>query len=431
MKRTVVSFEPFGDITTMKLEDAPDDIPGLGEHAAADLSDLTGTLVQRGEELLNRLAAHNPVREGLERVLQRPPNADPSPLYFHIVASGADPLPWEQLYDGRHGRFCALDRRSPIGRIARRHRDIKERAFDPPLHIVAVLSATQRTGVPQLKTLLRAVGSADAAAIGARLHVITAEKSVQDAIDATDQPNVTSELLAPTASGLEESIALARPDILHLLCHGGATAGVRTLEFATIPDFRGDEGTRSVRLTPGDLVQALKACDPWLVILSACQTAEASDTSALAHALVSSGIPAVAGMRRLVDLSDINRFCEALYPEVLATIRKTVDPTGPPGERVIDWAETFTAPRRAMSEPDPCTADGWSDPVLYVQADPFRVYVTHGLSVSTQADLRGQLAFWEGLRSVLDPQTSPQWYIAYVDSRIAGLRAELSEAGDS
>jgi hypothetical protein len=50
-------------------------------------------------------------------------------------------------------------------------------------------------------------------------------------------------------------------------------------------------------------------------VLSACDTAEAADGPALAHALVAGGIPAVVGMRRLVDLTDANRFCAALYPE--------------------------------------------------------------------------------------------------------------------
>jgi hypothetical protein len=49
-------------------------------------------------------------------------------------------------------------------------------------------------------------------------------------------------------------------------------------------------------------------------VLSACDTAEAADGPALAHDLVVGGIPAVAGMRRLVDLTDANRFCAAPLP---------------------------------------------------------------------------------------------------------------------
>jgi CHAT domain len=71
-------------------------------------------------------------------------------------------------------------------------------------------------------------------------------------------------------------------------------------------------------------------------VLSACDTAEAADGPALAHALVAGGIPAVVGMRRLVDLTDANRFCAALYPEVLAAIRTAVAADGPPGARTID-----------------------------------------------------------------------------------------------
>ena len=62
-----------------------------------------------------------------------------------MMAASADELPWEQIYDVQHG-FCALDERWPIGRIARRRRQIKVRTFEPPLRIVAVLSAAVLLG---------------------------------------------------------------------------------------------------------------------------------------------------------------------------------------------------------------------------------------------------------------------------------------------
>ena len=98
-----------------------------------------------------------------------------------------------------------------------------------------------------------------------------------------------------------------------MLCHGGMSAGVRTLALATAADFAGQEETGLVRLKVADLVGALAKCNPWLVVLAACETAESGDGPALAHDLANSGVPAVIGMRRLVDIGDTDRFCAALY----------------------------------------------------------------------------------------------------------------------
>lgn len=437
MSRTVVSFEPLGNMTIFKLEDAPYDVPGLGEHGYADVSPLTaGGIVERGMALLQRLAAHPPVLAGLQAALTVPPGGEPTPLYFHMLAASADELPWEQIYDIHHG-FCALDERWPIGRIARRRRLIRVRTFEAPLRMVAVLSAAGRSGLPQLETLLAAVASADAAAFGTHLHVISGDEDVLDA--AAGHANVSGEKIAGQAPGLCQQLEDAQPDIVHLLCHGGAAAGLRRLAFATLADVDAvaagagaEAATGSLRLSVADLIRALGSSDPWLVVLGACDSAEAANGPALAHDLAASGIPAVIGMRRLVDLTDTNRFCAALYPQVLAAIKTAVAADGPAEPRIIDWVTSLTAPRVSMSGPDPSLADAWSDPVLYVQDEPFKVAFTPVSPTPNPAEYarqQGRLDVWRGYLARLDPATTDPALLNEVLDTIAEIEASLAQSG--
>lgn len=433
MSRTVVSFQLVGTDTVVTLEDAPIDVPGMLDGQPCDVSPLPGGDVRtRGEALLARLQVNPSVRAGLDHLLATPPAGGPSPLYFHVIARSADELPWEQLYSATHG-FCALDQRWPMGRIARRRRSLSDRTFTPPLSVVAVLSAAGQSGVGQLDALLDATVGPDATAVGVRLHVISGETAVLDrvaAVTTAGRTGVTAEAIAGTAAQVARQVSAAAPHVLHLLCHGGqATPGVRTLALATLADFDAGEQTGSVRLKVADLVIALRSADPWLVVLAACESAEAVDGPALAHDIVDSGVPAVIGMRRLVDLHATNRFCAALYPEVLATVRAAVDPDGPPGVRVVDWVNCLTGPRTALGGADPVAVDAWSDPVLYVQEDPLRVFPpSPRLSPDDYAELRAQLDLWESYLRSQDPTTASPGLMAEVHEKVQRLTALLGEA---
>ena len=263
--------------------------------------------------------------------------------------------------------------------------------------------------------------------------MISADEAVLDA--AAGLANVSREMIAGRAPDLRHQIKDATPDILHLLCHGGAAAGLRRLAFATLADVDAVEGgagaeaaVGSLRLSVADLIGALQACDPWLLVLSACDTAEAADGPALAHDLASGGIPAVVGMRRLVDLADTNRFCTALYPQVLATIRTAVVAEGPPEARTIDWAVSLTAPRVSMGGPDPSKVDAWTDPVLDVQDDLFKV--APALPAQSPVDYarrQGRLDFWKGYLATLDPATTNPAVLADVLDIIEQIEASLAQ----
>lgn len=430
--RTIVTFEPLGDQTIMRLTDAPTNITGQGIPEIVVLPELTkftGTIQQRGAALRALLAGCTPVSVGLATAFAQPADAPPGPLYFHVVADRADILPWELLFDPETG-FCALDQRWPIGRIANRHHDVDPRSFTPPLRVVAVLSAAKQDGIPQLQALMNAVTTAEAEAGNIHLHVISAQGDLLDTVEALGNPNVTFEQLPSTAPELERKITAARPHILHLLCHGGAMApGLHTLAFAHLQDRKNpDEQTGSVRLRAPNLVRALKPCATWLVVLSACSTGDSSDTPAIAHDLVSQGIPAVAGMRGQVPITDANDFCRALYPEVLAAVHAVVG-AQPPKVSKIDWAAAFTTPRVVLARTDPTLTDAWTNPVLYVQDQPLVVFPgTPNQSPEECARLLAILGFWEDLISRFDPSTTNPALLAQAKAQIAATRARLLEA---
>ncbi len=117
--------------------------------------------------------------------------------------------------------------------------------------------------------------------------------------------------------------------MLHLLCHGMTVAGERTLAFASVGDVDAEvDEAGSISVPIKDLARELQTCDPWLVVLAACQTADASaGERAFAHDLVSLGVTATIGMRRLVDLKDTDK----LLPRALSRSVGSGQDSGRPG----------------------------------------------------------------------------------------------------
>ncbi|WP_405400424.1 CHAT domain-containing protein [Streptomyces microflavus] len=438
--RTVVAFEQRGTRTLVKLAASPISIADAGELKYTELPVVPDgrpvSLAEYGESLRALLAEHRPVAKGLENAFAQQIGTD-SPLYFHMVSTPADAVPWEHLHNGQG--FCALDR-WPIGRIARIAQDVDHHGFLPPVRIVAVLSAAQRDGSAQLDGLLRAVRTPDARELGVHLHIISAQRGLLTAARAAeeeeaplraagegDRPVITVQELPGTEPDLTRCIATARPHILHLLGHGGVRAGEPVFSFVTAADQAAEmagesAGTGSLVLSVQNLAGILKPCAPWLVILGACRTAAATQRRSLAHELVSLGIPAAVGMRRNVGLGVADQFCRAFYPEVVSLIATAIRSGR---VQTIDWAAALTPPRKVLAGSDPEQADEWTDPVLYVQHSPFLVIP----GSPDKVELVGYLRFWVEYRDSL-PDTADPRVMAYVETRIAWARA-LVDPGTS
>lgn len=438
MKRTVVGFTRHGDKVTIALNDAPLRIDGMHDTDVIDLPDVAGGPRERGAALLARLCTHPPVRAGLQAALAMPMGSPPSPLYFGVRAARADAMLWELIHADGAG-FCALDPRWPIGRIATERSAVTPRGLAPPLRVVAVLSATaNRTGVPQLRALVRAAAAPRYAALNVRVHVISGEPAV---LTAAVGPKVTSQTIAANGPALADQINAARPHILHTLCHsGGDVGGERVLAFGHTADFDEPElACGSVKLAAAELVRALQSFGPLLVVLGACETGETGqDGPALAHAIACGGIPAVIGMRRMVDLRTADTFCAELYPEVFDLLNEALaqQVNGRSDIVTIDWASVLTTPRQVLSGGSFGHDDAWTDPVLYVQDEPLRILpaqtsaATEALRVAeARAAKQGKLDTLRGALASLDPATAPPGLIADLHERIAQLKAELADSG--
>jgi hypothetical protein len=368
-----------------------------------------------GQKLFNAISEHPDVRSQLSGALRASPGQR-FPLYVQSRVPWVDGLPWEALCDP-DGNFLGLDRRWPIGRIASKVRPIAVRGFTSPLRVVAVLSAAMASGVPQLQALLAALSTS---AVAVNLHVISGEEAV---IDAAIRSGVTAEAIAPNAPELARQITAANPNILHVLCHGGATAGISTLNFATAADFDAVVDG-SIRLTVADMASALAQVDPWLAVLIAYDGSGVTD-SPLVHELVSTGIPVAIGTRRPVDVASSDRFCAALYPELFGLLERALASGGPQsGAQRINWVDALTAPRILVAG----LADGasWTEWVLYTQEAPFEVFVpSPQLSVTDQASLRSQIDVLRGSLANFDPATTPPGVIEEIQARIAELEATL------
>jgi hypothetical protein len=423
--RTVIAIEPMGTQTTIKLDNAPLVVPGLGDQMLIDLSTIDGdTPAERGNAVLRLLMQSAAIQLTLVNSLSAAVNAKRSPLYFHIRAHAADGVPWEMLHH-TPGGFCVLDPGLPIGRIATDPRPVHARPFRAPLRIVAVLSAAGRNGLDQLTTLLKLVASPAAATLGMQLHVISGDQRV---LDAAVGSQVTKEMIGSDHPALAAQITAARPHLLHVLCHGGAAPGEQVLSFAHFGDFVAEKDEGSVRMSAGQLAAAVLDSDPWLVVLSACESAAGGSGPALANHVVSQGVPAVIGMRRLVNLSTMDKFCQALYPEIAKLLMATLATAGESEVRVLEWASVLTGPRQVLSGNDPNAADVWSDPVLYCQERELQIFLpSAALSPHDFAGLSARRDTFAEVRKRLDPQHTPPEVLADIDAHIADLDARLRE----
>ncbi len=160
--------------------------------------------MERGEAIVALLRQQDPVRQGIESFLNLPPDAEPTPLYFHVRSETADAVAWEQMFAKPLG-FWALDQRCPMGRIAERVATVRGRGFAPPLRVVAVLSAAGRDPRPQLDALRTSIANAK---LPVRLHVIAGDDEL---VAAVDGPGETAELTTGTSPELCRQIAAARP----------------------------------------------------------------------------------------------------------------------------------------------------------------------------------------------------------------------------
>ena len=338
-----------------------------------------GAVREHGLILREKLASHPAIASAIQHVLSTP-LASSHPVFFKVLATEAERLRWETLWD-ENEEFLALDARWPIARIAESLQpdaQLPVHLFTPPLRVMALLSALGRPAKPQWKELYAAVEKAREQGLEVELSVFFGEEDLLAAVrQEVEQGTVTGVRQVGAINdpaGIEAAIDELKPHILHFFCHGSANVGKPQLELAKIADQ--DLGKSSVILGINKLAGFAALRNVWLVTLNCCEGGKsAANLHSMAHQLVANVVPAAVGMLEPIDAGDSHRFCGAFYAAVFRTVRQLVE-NPPPGKSAeIEWVATLHPPRSLLSQSDPGPLNRveWTLPVLYVRPERFEV----------------------------------------------------------
>lgn len=308
-----------------------------------------------GEALATALRSSPDVAAALDALVNDPDG--PHELRLRLRSRDGHDLPWEALFADR---FVALDDRWPVVRIADdgRSTPLRTRVLDRPLRVTAIIAAE---GIPS-EAHLREAEALREAATGhdVDLSIVTSDDQV-----VADG----GEHVRPSVEDLVEQVALQRPHLVHLFCHGRGDAG-GSVEIALRGGIAGP-----LVLSAGELA---RFGTPLLAVLNCCESAAVTAlTASLAHQLVTAGVPAVVGMRTPVDTVSATAFTGALYRKVFALL----DDALAAGQEVeLGWTGALPGPRRKLAEQlgarlqdAAARRKEWTIPLMYVQRNPLRV----------------------------------------------------------
>jgi hypothetical protein len=335
---------------------------------ATSFRDGTGMTSDMGAYLVQGLRAHPAIGRALDRLMEAPANAIPSPIFL-LMSADAENVPWETLFDREE--FLALDRRWPIARIGVDAAASAPALFEPPLRVVAVLSAAE---VPAAAEWDELFGALSQSAVPVAVHAFVAEDDLEARIRQAAAPNMTITVArVPPGRDLLAAIEDIRPHLLHLFAHGRVTHGFPEIQVATTSSWGDATDTGHVVLEPKAFGRLTSLAAPWVITMNVCRGAEATDTGSLAYTLLSMGFPAVAGMREPVSDVVARAFTKGFYRSLVETIG-AAQPGG--GRLDLDLPAALIAARQEICEQlrDGLTSREaaasrreWTLPVLYLQ----------------------------------------------------------------
>jgi len=325
------------------------------------------------------LLVHDAVKKALTDLQE-----NQAPLYFELENTEAERLLWETLCD-RPGHFIALDADSPICRVVHQVYARPDRAFTPPLRMLAILSAHNVPAEEEWRGLLKAFTDHADRGLPLRLHVMVSEQELFNQIqrlagvDMQGRPLgnggavwLSAGMLPRPVSELLQLITDYSPHILHLFCHGRADVGQPRIEIASPLDWGEPEPREPLILEVAKLRYYTGYFrDLWFATLNFCGSAAIGEVHSLTTQLVTLGLPAAVGMREPIGQQAANDFSRALYaaliPQLIGLLRRG-NTQGEPVE--INWPRLLDAPRGVLSDKnrygDPSGHREWTVPVLYV-----------------------------------------------------------------
>lgn len=398
--RLVVSVErSWGEGVSIKLLKAPANFDGAWDPEPFDCDPLQmpswsqdHAVRAYGQAIFNHLQVHPAIRSAIESALHAP-LGQVQALYFKIDVNDAERLLWETLCDEK-GKFLALDRRWPIGRIADSpvDRPLIEYRFCPPLKILAFISALSVDGSPEWESLRQAVVQGRQHGLPIELLVYVGEQPLLDAIREEIRQGLGGVEVAPLPeriSEIENAFRDFAPHLVHFFCHGSTAYGVGELELATILDRKQEKSAGSIRLSVKDNLAQMPGLDQsWLITFNCCEGGRpTSDLHSMAHSLVASGTPAAIGCLEPIAADDAHEFCQGFYPAIFDRLHTLLGGIKD-GESVeFEWVDALRPPRTGLSQKhqnEPDNFRQWALPVIYVRPEAFRILKT-GAGISPAA----------------------------------------------
>jgi hypothetical protein len=388
ISRTIIAIEPNEDALQVRLKKSPAQLPGADytwRRLDCDPDSMPAwsdddAVRAHGRLIFQKLRTHPSVQKAMDWLLTATAEEEKA-LYFSLTAQDAERLCWEAIYS-EDCQFLALDRRWPIARMTESLRDASEmpREFQPPLRVLALISAANIVGQEREWQELRDAVVHARAQLPIHLTVLSGQKAVLDAVAAdvaAGLADVVVDTLSDDREALGDRLQDLRPHIVHVFSHGRVAAGVAQLELGTRLDEMMKTPSGSLRLRIGDLKNFSGLRDAWLVTLNCCQGAQATERlHSLAHQIVLEIAPAAIGMLEPIDAADAHVFTRNLYLGLFEEVTRAMRAL-PQGNPVpVQWCRVLQRPRRVVSrthDDDPNSHREWTLPVLYVRQDPFAI----------------------------------------------------------
>ncbi len=390
--RTVLCLDQFGEIDAatgaqvlvLKADLSPFEIPEARTFRrfllpTGDLPSLRAPngVIEHGKRVKAALDGHPGVKSVLDQVFTAGPD-QVRPIFIKLNSGDAEALTWETLCDGK-GRFVALDRRWPIGRISVPTTGYGRRAavFEEPVRILAVISAFGiAQQVKEWRHLYREARDLRAQGLTIRLRVLCADAETRKAVDDACQVDgswIEVGAIGQSSQQILQEISKWSPNLLHFFCHGVSRDDYQYLELARASDYLDDQAKAgSVRIPAGQLADlAGQLANPWLITLNCCSGGQAAgELQSMAHQVVAAGFPAAIAMLEPVEAADVHEFTRAFYGSLFAKLNRVRQALVASQRVPFEWAEPLYDARTAISslhaDVGPENSPEWALPLLYV-----------------------------------------------------------------
>lgn len=366
---------------TVWVEQAPVEVDNADVPQPLDLSGLPdldeeATTKAYAAALRDRLMAAAPVKVALDDIFRRSGVAAPD-LKFQLRHARCEGYSWEAIFNDKND-FLGLASRANLSRQVKSFGDRTDTGmFQPPLRMLAVMSALGISARPQWLALRNALGKA-LSKREVTLQVLVAEAKLRDDIVKEGLAGVTVDLIPASATGLFTAIEDAAPHVLHFFCHGRIDERGQSLELMPAAGWMADDPTQAVNLGIQELCREQAVRNSWLVVLNCCLGAagvedEGKTSFSMAMQLVKAGAANAIGMSSPIDAADAHVLAETFYARVVRDLGPLLG--GAAGPVVLDFASALGKARDALaggnSPGRPYST--WTLPRLYEAMTPLRV----------------------------------------------------------